>query len=1190
MTGDVTVSGQARNSSSPLNLFATIYVTFTSNSGDLDLLVLSIDESSSSNPDYSVSTRVKETSKGSLIAEIQDITLTIPSNATFSSSNFMLIFPRDIYKISKIQRKDGMRNDLKGWNEQYPQSSLIPCSTDDSDVATRLMTSITGIGLVNVTSTTSSNADLIIKTWSITFLTYGADIHPLIIVSSLGTTDPAVFSVLFVPFSLFVPLPTHSTLQVLQRVNGTETVNGYFHLNVSSTESSSQLTRFSSRTGEIACDSTSYSLKNALEKLSSIASGVEVKTLDRCSMEGRCVWVFNLTLNASILPVFTPSLEHLKGTDVRVYVSMLTRGSIFDSDMYSMSIIRKNQSPIDSISLSYNAKPTDIANALNSLVARDNVVVTVKSSSNTNVDLHRTSYSIAITPSPVYDDESSNLYSTVGGNTEIDIRKTSDLPSIVIDQIDHRASSIHAVTVEEVDVSEVTSHASYLLSVKYPQTTVVNEVQSITCQSNVPLSRDGWMQSEKDPLLIALSFRNFTTTDIWIHSYVSPNLLPLCSDFNVTTGMPCSGDGSTVLEKLRSLVTVSGLNASTNSTTGRLCPEDGFVDNFNASMVFTTTFTFYSMNGKAIDGSVGDVPLLLLHHHDAVDTSLDIISISSPSVTARYSTQLQVVEVIKGFHPDVREVQLFSFQTTLPRFTPTMETNKYNSTANAGFYHLVYQSTSIVVSTKASEEVLAAAVAILLKIQDISSINVTKSIDSLSMDDGFVRYETSIFITFPTRFGRVSLLQVLPDCVYDSELSSVGASATIHQSALLPQQLNEIDYWEGSSCMPSYFNRFQTHRIVSGYTVLSGSFEMVIAGTHVSIPLSTMLDSLKQSLHSISTLSNTVVSTMSIPSTSLQPMELYVIDVSRTPSSSVSYPTIDTSGIRINYPQCAMDPSSDLSLTQYMLQLNRDAAPTIDCVFPFLHDSSLYSSCITSNDDSYSYCSIVYNLDNTASNGNNTSVSRRWGRCVPCLDSITSHWDFTLSLDPFSSEARWIGNIEQLNDVLSKLVYYPNAQSLYSNTMTDDGKEPLIPDYIVTIVTKDGTTDDAVEIEASLLIHLLNDAPQFICNDLMEDATSSSVGSACVTSLYTFEDEVLSIGSISIYDDSYPTAASQSSGLVGVNLSVLHGDLFLGSYKHIFFSSTNITGQLSFFGTIRDINIALSSLLYVPSRNWNSGI
>jgi len=84
------------------------------------------------------------------------------------------------------------------------------------------------------------------------------------------------------------------------------------------------------------------------------------------------------------------------------------------------------------------------------------------------------------------------------------------------------------------------------------------------------------------------------------------------------------------------------------------------------------------------------------------------------------------------------------------------------------------------------------------------------------------------------------------------------------------------------------------------------------------------------------------------------------------------------------------------------------------------------------------------------------------------MNDVTSQWDYSVSLQPFSSEARWVGNIDQLNDVLSHLVYYPKAQSLYSNVIAtdDDSKEyeeavAVIPDYVVTIVTKDGNTDAA---------------------------------------------------------------------------------------------------------------------------------
>jgi hypothetical protein len=62
----------------------------------------------------------------------------------------------------------------------------------------------------------------------------------------------------------------------------------------------------------------------------------------------------------------------------------------------------------------------------------------------------------------------------------------------------------------------------------------------------------------------------------------------------------------------------------------------------------------------------------------------------------------------------------------------------------------------------------------------------------------------------------------------------------------------------------------------------------------------------------------------------------------------------------------------------------------------------------------------------------------------------------------------------------------------------------------------------------------------------------------------------------------------RTSDIIGISLAVTYGDIFLGQHEGISFSKSSTGSNLTFIGTIGDINAALTTLIYRPFNDWNS--
>jgi len=116
------------------------------------------------------------------------------------------------------------------------------------------------------------------------------------------------------------------------------------------------------------------------------------------------------------------------------------------------------------------------------------------------------------------------------------------------------------------------------------------------------------------------------------------------------------------------------------------------------------------------------------------------------------------------------------------------------------------------------------------------------------------------------------------------------------------------------------------------------------------------------------------------------------------------------------------------------------------------------------------------------------------------------------------------------------------------------------------------------------------------------------------TTYFAFENSRTALSGISVFDDNYPSLESQAQGILAVSIVASHGELamsmkgedcstVLGCNSIIFagnVSETNFLNlstdvvqvrsrNLTFIGTIVDINLMLSTLEYYPDSNWNSG-
>ena len=209
------------------------------------------------------------------------------------------------------------------------------------------------------------------------------------------------------------------------------------------------------------------------------------------------------------------------------------------------------------------------------------------------------------------------------------------------------------VSFEELPIGQTWTslYRRHVVSVAYPVTHDVNEVQTLTCESSAAIL------GEVD-LSMTLTFRGYSTRGIWQHAFVTDDLYSQCRSsssraiFNSKNSVICGeeGDYNSLQAYLEALETITAVEVETNSTTGRICPSLEDMDEEGNRAVFSTNITFKrSPSVKGVKDSVtiapsttGDVPTI-------------VVQLSAESNL----TSVTVSETTKGVTDDVREVQVF---------------------------------------------------------------------------------------------------------------------------------------------------------------------------------------------------------------------------------------------------------------------------------------------------------------------------------------------------------------------------------------------------------------------------------------------------------------------------------------------------------------------------------------------------
>lgn len=722
--------------------------------------------------------------------------------------------------------------------------------------------------------------------------------------------------------------------------------------------------------------------------------------------------------------------------------------------------------------------------------------------------------------------------------------------------------------------------------------------------------------------MFSLSFRNYTTGNMWIHSFVHPKYLPSCNATDVFSGTLCAGDGKTLIEVLLTLDSLPYVSVNTNSTTGRICPSSSDVDAKGNALIFSTNITFSSVTvpGQSItapavstttghtkisSGSMGDVPPLF------INTAL------APAST----TLMSAAETIKGSADSVSEVQVFTVasirNSTSPPFQPfqasallsineNVETHPHGflgTSLPSGFFSLKYNLSKALLPTDASATEFASVVSKLMD-PDSSSmlVNVTRSTMTTSSFSS-----VTWTVTFPSNYGRASLLQAVTSCVgkrsgslWPNEPSAYSIYTPNPTPLSMPTEYmppaNLVDTWRGSSCLLTFPNVIYSRRIVTGTVPLYGSVGLLLNDGNrafsVYVPISTITTNLQPALNKIVGLEKATVSTVPYPANPRT--TLLVIDFVNRLQASLA---LDTSGLtlgsgtkwcaqprrRQSYDGTDKKTGIGSAQTGYLGTLSTETP----CYFPFLYNGMEYSTCANAVNfgEGQSFCSATYNLD----------LDQKWGKCEPCSYVTANGLPATsmVLVHPLTKTARWIGNLDQLSGILSNMIYVPIPDVVSSvvtsvpsalsqpNAVSPLGPSspPVITDYVSVFVQDNQAKKrmlSPASMEFPVMVSVPNDAPKISLN---------------YPRAFHFEDKLAYlVNAISISDSNYPSLTSQTQGMVGVTLTVTQGDIFVTSYEGISFARENVTGRLTFSGPLRNVNSALSSLIYQPSPDWNSAL
>jgi hypothetical protein len=416
--GDVKITVASPNATSVATLFGTIYVSFLGNSGDVPLL--SVTPWSGTD----VSFRVVEVSKGTTVAEVQSVTLS--STGALTAGNFVLVFTHDAYRFGS-QGEAGRRGAESVWADRYIESSLLSFDATASEVQEAL-SRIPGIGMVHVSAQTGLPSNT--YAWAVTFLTYGANVEPLIAMSATGSSNEQYSAKTFAA-DFFEPF-THDTLiSVSTTVQGTEGVQGAFKLALKGVVGNEEVVL--GMTDSIAHDATPYAVHNAVTRLPGVQS-VNVHMISPCSAEGRCTWAISTvssgdTQNLKLVPV----TAELVGTDARLYSTHVESGAAVPQGYFQLSI-QVPGAAVGSVTapIAYNAAAAVVAVRINAVLSSSGVTAEVKRTYTCDQGVYCSlQYGITLSVSEPSNLPEGAVHRAVGGDRVVLLQR-SELPTIEI--------------------------------------------------------------------------------------------------------------------------------------------------------------------------------------------------------------------------------------------------------------------------------------------------------------------------------------------------------------------------------------------------------------------------------------------------------------------------------------------------------------------------------------------------------------------------------------------------------------------------------------------------------------------------------------------------------------------------------------------------------------------------------------
>jgi hypothetical protein len=236
---------------------------------------------------------------------------------------------------------------------------------------------------------------------------------------------------------------------------------------------------------------------------------------------------------------------------------------------------------------------------------------------------------------------------------------------------------------------------------------------------------------------------------IWVFDYLDPTIDPLSL-----------GSGSTLLERLLSLPSLSNATLSSNSTTGRICPSVFEIDEHGNALKFVTDITFIgntlqSLNGSKIRGGAnGNVPPLVLTKDMLfpLDIPMVIQGTNSNYIVVPYLSAGMEVRV--GSAPFLQDVQILTM----------ILDDEY--AASSGIYFLTYSDNSWPLPTGLRSTAVEVSQAINFLLQIYSNpggetVDVVVSNSSITGITGFRSLTVIWTVTFPSDLGKASLLHLI---------------------------------------------------------------------------------------------------------------------------------------------------------------------------------------------------------------------------------------------------------------------------------------------------------------------------------------------------------------------------------------------------------------------------------------------